>query len=334
MQLQSLTRRRILQVAAGAAAWPVATNSALSGWEGPVRYVWRGYALGAAAVLTLYVDDRDWAAGLLDRVVREIRRLESIFSLYQPDSALSVLNRIGRLDAPPSDLIRLLAEAQGYSEASEGAFDATVQPLWILYTAHFARPGADPNGPSPNELERALDLVDYRRIRFDEQHVVLERPKMALTLNGIAQGYITDRITELLKASGLTSVLVDLGETRAVGVHPDGRPWRIGIRDPEVPAELTRVIKLSDGAIATSAGMGTTFEHTGQHHHLFDPGSGRSAGRYLSVSVRAPTATAADALSTTFSVLHPDQIRQTISVVGDVDVLAVSRDRQLIRLSA
>jgi thiamine biosynthesis lipoprotein len=296
--------------------------------------VWRGHALGAEGVLTLYVDDPDGAARLIDRVVREIRRLEGIFSLYQPNSALSLLNRFGRLDAPPSDLIRVLAEARRYSEASGGAFDVTVQPLWNLYAAHFARPGADPNGPLPSDLERALDLVDYQGIRFDEQHVALQRPEMAVTLNGIAQGYITDRVTDLLKDAGLKSVLVELGETRATGVHPDGRPWRIGIRNPEVPESLSRVIELSDAAIATSAGMGTAFEDTGRHHHLFDPGSGLSAARYLSVSVRAATATAADALSTTLSALHPERIREAIAVAGDVDVLAVSRDRQLIQETA
>jgi thiamine biosynthesis lipoprotein len=157
---------------------------------------------------------------------------------------------------------------------------------------------------------------------------------MAVTLNGIAQGYITDRVTDLLKDAGLKSVLVELGETRATGVHPDGRPWRIGIRNPEVPESLSRVIELSDAAIATSAGMGTAFEDTGRHHHLFDPGSGLSAAHYLSVSVRAATATAADALSTTLSALHPERIREAIAVAGDVDVLAVSRDRQLIQETA
>ncbi len=337
MRRRSFTRRRMLHIAAGASAavWFLPTSlSGPSADETPRRHVWRGHALGAEGVLTLYVDDPHHAARLVDRVVGEIRRLEGIFSLYQPDSSLSVLNRLGRLDAPPPDLTRVLAEARRYSDASGGAFDVTVQPLWDLYAAHFARSGADPDGPPHSDLERALDLVDYRQIRFDEQQVALLRPEMAVTLNGIAQGYITDRVTELLKDAGLTSVLVELGETRATGAHPRGRPWRIGVRDPEVPDSFWRVIELSDAAIATSAGTGTAFEETGRHHHIFDPRSGLSAGRYLSVSVRAATAIAADALSTTLSALHPERIREAIAVAGNVDVLALSRDGRLIQVTA
>ena len=118
---------------------------------------------------------------------------------------------------------------------------------------------------------------------------------MALTFNGIAQGYITDRVAELLRGEGLHDVLLNLGEIRAL----PGRSWRIGI------AGANQTIGLSDAAIAQSAGRGTAFTTDGRWHHLIDPKTGQSARGLTSVTITAPTATEADALSTALFVTPP-----------------------------
>src|SRR5690606_33904156 len=123
-----------------------------------------------------------------------IARLERIFSLYRADSDLCRLNRDGRHDAPPLELVELLSLAASVSAASGGAFDVTVQPLWLRYAEHFAAVDADPAGPALDDL---LALVDWRGVSVDAGRVALARPGMAITLNGIAQGYITDRVADL-----------------------------------------------------------------------------------------------------------------------------------------
>ena len=225
-----------------------------------------------------------------------------MFSLYRPRSALSRLNRDGRLPAPPLELVALLAEARVYSERTEGAFDATVQPLWRLHAAHFARPGADPHGPADAEIARARALVDYRAVDVEPAEIRFARPGMALTLNGIAQGHITDRVAALLQDAGMGDVLLDIGEVRALGRHPDGRPWRVGLRRAAQPETVARTVALADRAVATSAGIASPFEPSGRHHHLFDPATGRPAPGAGQVSVIAPRATLADALSTALAV--------------------------------
>jgi FAD:protein FMN transferase len=129
---------------------------------------------------------------------------------------------------------------------------------------------------------------------------------MAVTLNGIAQGYITDRVADLLRREGMGSVLIDLGETRAVGLHPEARPWRVGLADPADPTQVGRRVELTDAALATSGGYGTVFDAGGRHNHLIDPRSGRSAPARRSVSVMAPGAAIADAASTALA-LMPEQ---------------------------
>jgi thiamine biosynthesis lipoprotein len=149
---------------------------------------------------------------------------------------------------------------------------------------------------------------------------------MSATLNGIAQGFITDRATEVLRAHGFENVLVNMGEMRAVSGHPGGTPWRIGIADPKKPWRHSRTVDLAERAIATSGGYGTTFDRAGRHHHLFDPRTGRSAHHYRSVSVMAPDATTADALSTGLFILAPADVPRVVTHTRAVTALLILAD--------
>ncbi|HEY0838081.1 MAG TPA: FAD:protein FMN transferase, partial [Azospirillum sp.] len=230
-----LTRRRFLTIsaaAAGVALLPGALLASPMGAAGAGPHVWRGAALGADAAIQLHHPDRAQAERLFRLCLEEVARLEKVFSLYRADSALARLNRDGELRDPPGDLVRLLEEALAWGRRSDGAFDVTVQPLWQLYAGHFARPGADPAGPPAVAVRAARRLVDYRDLRVSAERISFARRGMAVTLNGIAQGYVTDRVAERLRAEGMTRVLVDLGEIRALDGHPDGRPWTVGLEDP------------------------------------------------------------------------------------------------------
>lgn len=301
----SPSRRRFIAIAAAATGLGVVRQGAAAQ---PVEFqTWHGTALGARASIRLYHPDPAFARALIGRARAEIDRLEQVFSLYRPDSAVSRLNRRGVLQAPPLDLVRILAEARSYSEATDGAFDVTVQPLWRLYARHFSDDDAALEGPGPAALAEALARVDRAAVSVGSGCIAFEKPHMAITLNGIAQGYITDRVADLFRREGLGNVLIDLGELRALGRHPAGRPWQIGLRDPSGGEGIKRTLELESAALATSAGYGTRFDGTGRYHHLLDPRTGRSSNRYLSVSVKAPTATTADALST--GLFHLDQMR-------------------------
>ena len=297
------TRRRFIAIAAAAAGLPLAAAGAGAGTARLHR--WSGIALGARAEIVLHDADGARARRLIARCIAEIDRLEDVFSLYRPESALSGLNRAGRLAAPPLELVDLLADARRYAERTGGAFDVTVQPLWRLYAAHFSQPGADPEGPTEAARAEAQALVDYRAVEIEPAAVRFARPGMAITLNGIAQGYITDRVASLLRDAGMTDVLLDIGETYALGRHPAGRPWRVGLRRAAEPETVGSTVALADRAVATSAGIASPFDASGRHHHLFDPATGAPAQPGAQVSVIAPRATMADALSTALAVAPP-----------------------------
>ena len=287
-----LTRRRLFTVMGAAAG--IALASTIGRTATVPRWGWRGHALGARAEMTLVHPDEVTVKKLIRLATAEIERLETIFSLYRDYSEITRLNRDGYLDALSPDLVTLLSTARRISEMTDGTFDVTVQPLWRLYAEHFSRPDADPDGPPVAAIEQAANLVDYTALDITPSKIRFARPGVAITLNGIAQGYITDRIADLLRAHGIERTLINLGEIRALGNRSDDRPWQVAIDGAEKKAP----IDLVDRAIATSSSKGTTFDGVGKLHHIFDPVSGRPSGHDGSLSVVARTATIADALST------------------------------------
>jgi thiamine biosynthesis lipoprotein len=314
-----MSRRRFIGItaaASGMALLPISFRPARAGEVTAELRIWRGIALGADAVLQIHHPDAAAADRLIECSIVEVRRLERVFSLYQEESALSTLNRQGFLADPPTDLVRLLGESEGFSRLTDGAFDATVQPLWQLYAGHFGQPDPDPAGPSADARTAALALVGHDGVDFDESRIAFRRAGMRLTLNGIAQGYITDRVAELLLSSGIERALVDMGETRALGCRPTGEAWRIGLEDPSAPERIAKTIEIRNLAVATSGGYGTRFDAAGRFNHIFDPSSGLTSSRYLAVSVIAKLATTADALSTAFSLMPLDRTEAIVRRLG------------------
>ncbi|MBS1182387.1 MAG: apbE 2 [Proteobacteria bacterium] len=295
-------RRRFIRIGAALAA-AAFVPAALA--APPVRR-WSGSALGAHASIELVGVDAALADVTFAAVEKEIVRLEALFSLYRPDSALSRLNAVGRLDAPEADVLRLLALARGVHERTGGLFDPTVQPLFAAYAAHYAggRTDALPGGVLADRLE----LVGFDQVVFDEGAVRFSRPGMAMTLNGIAQGYVTDRVADLLKARGFTDVLVDIGEIRAIGGGRDGGGWKVGLAAGPDSDALRATLRLTDRAVATSMMAGTLLDATGRVGHIFHPRKGAVPSAFSAVSVVAPEAALADALSTAAVLMTPDQL--------------------------
>ncbi len=311
----TVRRRRFITITAAALGMPLMSIGQGKASTTSQLRIWRGAALGADAILQIHHPDPAAADRLIEQSLVEVERLERVFSLYREDSVLVHLNREGQLDDPPLDLARLLDEAERVSALTGGAFDVTVQPLWDVYAAHFARPAAEPSGPPHKAIADALSHTGHVGMSFDERGIRL-RPGMRITLNGIAQGYITDRIVDFLRANGIEHALVDMGETRAIGGHPMGGPWSVGLENPAHPGEVAERITLLDRAVATSGGYGTQFDQAGRFNHIFNPGDGSTSWRYLSVSVIAPNATMADALSTAFTLMPLEQTAQVVRSLG------------------
>ena len=265
---QTLTRRRFIAITAAAAgAAPTsALADALRRAPGSATR-WRGEALGAGAEITL-IGPRDEAAAALEAARAEIMRMCAEFNLYDPDSALGRLNDSLRLDAPSPVFQALCDTVDQVHAATDGLFDPTVQRLW-------------------NREPGAVD-AGWREVVRTPSAITL-RPGLALTFNGIAQGFATDRVSEVLSEQGFTESLVNIGEMRGAG-----GPWTIGLADPKAGIMGTRTI--TDGAIATSSPGTLTL--AGGITHIVHPRDPERAPLWSTVSVEADSATLADGLST------------------------------------
>ncbi len=292
------TRRRFLTILAGAAVLPTLGSAATS---------WRGIALGADAQIILDHPDADT---LIARAVAEISRLEGLFSLRR-DSQLTRLNTAGRLANPAPEMLELLSICAMVNARTSGAFDPTIQPLWALFAESYAA------GAPPTAGQIAQVNTGWQHVRFAPAMVSFAKPDMALTLNGIAQGFIADKIAALFREAGVENVLVDTGEIMALGTAPDGGAWPVTIANSG-----SRIVPLSNAAIATSAPLGTGLDPAGTVGHIIDPRTGQPGGQWAQVSVAATSAALADGLSTAFCLLTGREIGK-INKTGVLDVITL-----------
>lgn len=281
--MTALSRRRFLSISAAYVALPAGVQAA------PIVH-WSGIALGAQASLQLSGLTDNEARPVISAIEGELQRLENVFSLYRPESELSRLNRDGYLIAPAPELLSVLSLCSALHNVSDGAFDPTIQPLWLALA----------NGADATMVRVARETIGWHRVMFGADEVQLPQPgQSALTLNGIAQGAITDRIADLLRSMGLGNVLVNMGEIAAIGPNANGSNWRVGLAGPD--GAVLKQIELSDRAVATSAPEGTLLP--GGHCHILNPGGQKHMHQVVSVS--APRAALADGLSTALCLIPP-----------------------------
>jgi thiamine biosynthesis lipoprotein len=260
--------------------------------------------MGTIVTLTAIHPEAAEAGRMIGAGFAEMVRLESLLSRHRPDTPVGKLNAEGSLQRPPSELLAVLAHAGSVSRASDGAFDATVLPLVRLWESSFATTGRP---PSDDAIDATRRRVDYRGLDVREDRIAFAQPGMALSLDGIAKGFVVDRAIETLVARGADRVLVDAGGDMATAGDGSIRePWSVGIEDPHRPGGVVDVVRLAGACVATSGDYQQSFTQDRRYHHIIDPRTGRSPEALSSASVVAPSAMQADALSTAVMVLGPD----------------------------
>lgn len=270
-------------------------------------HTFSGFAFGTAVHFQVHGISEAEFQSISAKCSARLREIEALFSLYDPQSTISILNRDGRVENPPGEFLDLIQTALEYGKLTGGIFDITVQPLWDWRQKWKAANLTERAEMSVTTWGKALALVDHRNVRITGSSVVFGKKSMAVTLNGIVQGYATDQIITLLKKGGVTNALVNIGEYSALGNAPDGKSWRI-----ELSATGKEIDLPSGRSLAVSAGSGYTFDPEGRFHHIFRPTDGMNTRPDSTIVVTAPTATIADALSTTFTVASDDERRKIL----------------------
>ena len=290
--LQNSTRRNILKVIGVSLIG--SSSLALYNFrkKNLEKSMWTGNVLNAPAKIEIHSTDKKLNNNLIKKIEGLVLNYDNIFNLQNKNSEISLLNVKKTLNNPSLELVEVIKKSQYISYNTDGLFDITVQPLWDLYFQHFIIKNKK-LPPSESLVKETLKLVNWKNVKITDSSLSLEN-NSSITLNGIAQGWITDQITSLLEKNGFTNTLVDFGETFAAGSYEGKRPWNILIEGKKT----NKVIPLSNKAIATSAGHGTIFEPSMRFHHIFNTKNGLSSNKFKTVSIVSNKAWLSDAIST------------------------------------
>ncbi len=253
------------------------------------------------------------------------REIDATMSLYREDSQLVRVNARAAAHPEPVDaqLFALLVRARELAAESDGAFDVTILPLLRLW-------GAYPELRYLGAGNAAAVGIQGLRLDAGGHTVGFARPGMGIDLGGIAKGFALDRARAALVASGIAQARLDLGGDLAfVGAGPGG-VWRAAVRDPDAPDRALGVLTVEVGSsLSTSGNYNRDFAREGWRapSHIYDPRTGQPVTRDLAVTVWAPNATTADALSTALVVLGPEGAGRLLAQEPTAGALFAERHR-------
>ncbi|MFH0763231.1 MAG: FAD:protein FMN transferase [Candidatus Omnitrophota bacterium] len=240
-------------------------------------------------------------------VFEEIKRIEGLLSKYLPESQISRLNQLGRIEAAP-EVFYIISRAKEFSKQSDGAFDVTVGPLMDLWG--FSRKNY--NLPGESDIQAALKLAGSDKIiLYPENNVVeLETHGAKIDLGAIAKGYAVDCAVDKLKKAGIKSCLINAGGDIYCLGKKFGRPWKVAVRGPHKRA-FKGSLQLVNKAVTTSGDYEQYFiKNKRRYSHIFDPQSGfPAASGVVSATVIAEDCLTADALATAIFVLGKEKSR-------------------------
>ena len=261
------------------------------------------FAMDTYMTITVYGDNAESAA---EKAGEEINRIDELLSTGNPESEISKLNSEKKMKVSP-ETFDLIKRSKDIGSDTNGVFDITIYP--VMRAWGFA--GGDYRVPPELELREILNDVDYTEIELNEDDLTVRlKDTMEVDLGGIAKGYTSDRLRDLLTDCGIEHALINLGgNVYVLGNKTDGSDWRVAIMDPEDQSGYIGGVAVSDKAVITSGGYQRFFEEDGKRYiHIIDPSDGYPASSGLiSATVVSDDGTLADALSTSLFIMGPDK---------------------------
>lgn len=260
------------------------------------------------------------AIDLANQVLDVIDRLEDQLTIYRDDSEVAALNRTAHLGpvAVEPGLFALLQRAEALGNATGGAYDLTTGALSEAW-GFFKGPR---RVPDPDTLADARDRTGQHHWKLDPdtETVAFDRPGIVVNLGSIGKGHALDRAAERIEAHWWpTGGLLHGGQSSvlAIGSPPwdFGGRWEVSLRNPFDPERPLGTFRLRNRGMGTSGDTFQWFEADGRRFgHILDPRTGEpAADGPASVTVLAPTAAEADALSTAFYLLGPQRSADLIA---------------------
>jgi thiamine biosynthesis lipoprotein len=277
--------------------------------------------MGNRFEVTVVCADEVQAAGHIEAAVAEIRRIERLLTTYDESSQTNLVNRYAGIQPVKVDreVCDLILRADRISRITQGAFDLSYgsvdKRLWNFDKEMTAL-------PDPQTAKEMVRLINYRNIQVDLEagEVMLLEKGMRIGFGGIGKGYAAEKAKQLLIGRGVTSGIVNAaGDLTAWGSQPDGKPWTVGIADPDSHHPFS-FLDISGKAIATSGNYEKYVIINGKKYaHTIDPKTGLPVIGIKSVSIISSNAELADAMATPVMIMG---IRAGLNMINQIRQIA------------
>jgi FAD:protein FMN transferase len=262
--------------------------------------------MGNRFQLSVVSEDENWANERIKSAINEISRIERLLTTFSPDSQTNLINENAGIQpvAVDKEVFELIQRSLRISSLTQGAFDITYgsidKSLWNFDTKMTAL-------PDPETAKKMVRLIDYQKVILNQNDstVFLQEKGMRIGFGGIGKGYAAEMAKRLMISEGVESGVVNAsGDLTTWGNQANGKPWTIGIADPNQKNQTFSSINISNMAIATSGNYEKFITINGKKYsHTINPKTGLPVTGIKSVSIIAPNAEIADALATPVTVM-------------------------------
>jgi thiamine biosynthesis lipoprotein len=281
--------------------------------------------LGSPFEITVVAKDTVEGNFYINSAVNEVKRIENLISDWIPTTQISQVNQNAGIVPIKvnNEVFELVERAVKISKLTDGAFDisyASMDKIWKF-------DGSMKEMPTPEAIKKSVERIGYEKIILDTKNktIFLKDAGMKLGLGGIGQGYIADKVKEVLQAKGCAAGIVNVsGDINTWGSQIDGKPWTVGIVNPVNKNKVFATFPLIDSAVETSGSYEkyVTFNNI-RYSHIIDPRSGYPATGIVSVSVFAKQTEIADALATGVFVLGVEVGLNLINQLKGIECIIV-----------
>ena len=297
-------------------------------------YKEEAHLMGNHFELSVVSDNPEWAHDCIQAGINEIQRIEKKLTTFSSESETAKINEMAGIRAVEVSLetIELIERSIKISQITQGAFDITYgsidKKLWNFDDKMKALPDKE-------TAKKMVRLINYRNIIIDkkESTVFLKEKGMRIGFGGIGKGYAAEMAKKVMRSMGVTSGIVNAsGDLTTWGTQPDGKPWTIGIANPNAAQQVFSYLNLSDMAVATSGNYEKYIMIGGKKYsHTIHPKTGLPVTGIKSVTIITPNAEIADAMATPVTIMGIEAGLDMINQINSIEAIIIDDDNRMYR---
>lgn len=262
--------------------------------------------MGNRFEISVVAENETWANARIAEAVNEIKRIEKLLTTFSEDSQTNLINRHAGIVPVKVDreVFSIIQRSLRISQLTQGAFDITYgsidKKLWNFDQQMTSL-------PDPQTAKKMVRLINYRNVILDNDNctVFLKEAGMRIGFGGIGKGYAAECAKQVMLQNGVTSGIVNAsGDLTAWGYQPTGKPWTIGIANPDNAHQSFSHLEITDMAVATSGNYEKFVLIDGKKYsHTINPRTGLPVTGIKSVTIISPNAEIADAMATPVTIM-------------------------------